>query len=81
MPVAETEANTEKLEKIADIYQLDVTNVTSYVLGTEFYLKPYDVVYVTTAPAARWNRVITQVVPTLSGFNELTESMLRVRNW
>lgn len=81
MPVAETEANTEKLEKIADIYQLDVTNATSYVLGTEFYLKPYDVVYVTTAPAARWNRVITQVVPTLSGFNELTESMLRVRNW
>lgn len=81
MPVAENEANGEKLEKIADIYQLNVTNATSYVLGTEFYLKPYDVVYVTTAPATRWNRVITQVVPTLSGFDQLTEAMLRVRNW
>lgn len=70
-----------KLEKIADIYQLDLSNATSYVLGTEFYLKPYDVVYVTTAPTTRWNRVITQIVPTLSGFDNLTESMLRIRNW
>lgn len=71
----------EKTDKIADIYQLDLTNATSYVLGTEFYLKPYDIVYVTTAPATRWNRVIAHVVPSLSGFNNLTESMLRVRNW
>ncbi|EQA11299.1 putative outer membrane lipoprotein Wza [Glaesserella parasuis 84-15995] len=71
----------EKTDKIADIYQLDLTNATSYVLGTEFYLKPYDIVYVTTAPATRWNRVIAHVVPSLSGFNNLTESILRVRNW
>ncbi|MWQ56984.1 polysaccharide export protein [Glaesserella parasuis] len=71
----------EKIDKIADIYQLDLTNATSYVLGTEFYLKPYDIVYVTTAPATRWNRVIAHVVPLLSGFNNLTESILRVRNW
>lgn len=73
--------NAEAADKIADIYQLDVTNAASYVLGTEFYLKPYDIVYVTTAPVARWNRVITQVVPTLSGFNGVTESSLKVRNW
>ncbi|MGC7560168.1 polysaccharide export protein [Pasteurella sp. PK-2025] len=71
----------DSVEKIADIYQLDVTNATSYILGTEFYLKPYDVVYVTTAPITRWNRVITQVMPTISGFNSITESTLRIRNW
>ncbi|MFA0071026.1 sugar transporter, partial [Vibrio breoganii] len=38
-------------------------------------------VYVTAAPISRWNRVIGQLVPTISGFNELTEGMLRVRNW
>ncbi|MGL4505800.1 MAG: hypothetical protein ACRCUF_08705 [Aeromonas sobria] len=38
-------------------------------------------VYVTTAPVTRWNRVLSQLVPSINGFNELTEGMLRVRNW
>ncbi len=71
----------KEIEKVANIYQLDVTNPTTYILGTDFFLKPYDVVYVTTAPITRWNRVISQIVPTINGFNELTEGMLRVRNW
>ena len=73
--------NGEQIEKVANIYQLDVTNPTAYILGTEFYLKPHDVVYVTTAPVAKWNRVITQVVPTLSGYSDLTAGTLRIRTW
>lgn len=73
--------NGEKIEKVANIYQLDVTNPTAYLLGTEFYLRPHDVVYVTTAPVTKWNRVITQVVPTISGYNDLTEGTLRIRTW
>jgi len=66
---------------IADIYQLDISNSAALVIGTEFDLQPYDIVYVTAAPITRWNRVIAQILPTISGFNELTEGVTRVRNW
>lgn len=48
------------------VYQLDTSNAAAYVVGTQFYLRPQDVVYVTTAPVAKWNRVISNLLPTLN---------------
>lgn len=48
------------------IYQLNLSDATAYAWGTQFALRPDDVVYVTAAPVARWNRVLSQIMPSLS---------------
>lgn len=48
------------------VYQLDVENPASYLAGTRFMIQPQDVIYVTTAPIARWNRMISNLLPTLN---------------
>ncbi|AUJ68890.1 MULTISPECIES: polysaccharide export protein [Pseudoalteromonas] len=51
---------------LADVYQLHAKNVASLVLAEQFELEPQDIVYVTSAPLARWNKVISLLLPSLS---------------
>lgn len=48
------------------VYQLDASNPTAFLVGTRFVIQPQDVIYVTTAPLYRWNRLISSLIPTLT---------------
>lgn len=57
--------------QIADVYQLDMRDALALALGNKFELKAGDIVYVTTVPIARWNRVISNLMPSVTGLNNL----------
>ncbi|URN97909.1 polysaccharide export protein [Leclercia adecarboxylata] len=67
--------------KIANVYQLDMSDATSLVMATGFRLQPYDVVYVTTAPITRWNRVMNQLMPTINNIHTMSDTVHQYHNW
>lgn len=59
------------LEKPIHVYQLNLRDATAYAVGSEFKLRAEDVIYVTAAPVARWNRVVSLITNSISNVNSL----------
>ena len=62
-----------------DIYQLNAKDAAALVLADSFTLQERDIVYVTAAPLARWNRVLSLILPSVSALylGSRTEDALR----
>lgn len=54
----------EGSDHLVDLYQLNARDATALILADSFKLQSRDIVYVTAAPLARWNRVIRNILPT-----------------
>lgn len=61
----------EALTKIT-AYHLDAENAANLLLSPRFELHSNDVVFVAEQPITAWNRVIGQIIPTLSTANSIT---------
>ena len=46
-------------------WNLDARNATNLILATRMELRPNDIIFVAEQPVTRWNRVITQITPSI----------------
>jgi polysaccharide export outer membrane protein len=60
----------------AEIYHLDASVPTAFVLAADFNLKARDMVFIDPAPIVRWNRVISMLLPSY-GAVVTTPSMVK----
>lgn len=56
----------------ANIYYVDMQQLTSFALANRFEMQPNDIVYVDPTGLARWNRVLSALLPSTSAARSLS---------
>lgn len=57
---------------LTNIYYLDMQTITNFALANRFDMQANDIVYVDPTGLARWNRVISALLPSTSAINTLS---------
>ncbi len=55
-------------------FRLDASSADAMLLAVQFQLEPHDVVYVATYGLTSWNRIVTQILPTIQGLWQLVDA-------
>ena len=55
-----------------NIYYVDMQTITNLALANRFEMQPNDIVYVDPTGLARWNRVISAILPSTSAINSIS---------
>ena len=56
-------------------WHLDAKNVVNMVVATKLQMRPNDIVFIAEQPVTRWNRVVSQIIPSL-----ITSGVAAVQN-
>ena len=59
------------------LFWLNADDPDALLLAENFYLQNRDVVYVSTAGIARWNRFASDLVPSVGGANDIDQAATR----
>jgi len=58
----------------AELFHLNASTADALLLAERFPLRPRDIVYVDVAAIARWNRVVTNILPTSQMLNLISDT-------
>ena len=62
----------EQADKV-DVYQISLQQAYHYALADQFTLNERDIVYVSAAPITRWNRFISNILPSITSIRTLDD--------
>lgn len=59
--------------EMVNVFQLDMSEAHALALADDFIVESRDVVYVSAAPIARWNRLVSNLLPSLGGIANIDD--------
>lgn len=59
----------DRIQNTVTAYHLDASNPAALLVASVFEMRPNDVVYVNSQPITKWNRVLTQILPSTGLLN------------
>lgn len=61
------------IPEVVNVFQLDASKAYALGLANDFILESRDIVYVSASPISRWNRLISNLLPSITGVRSLDD--------